>query len=169
MGSIPGLGRSSGEGKGYLLQYSGLENVTPIQSMGSQRSQTRLSHFHFILQMRKLRQNNFPKIIQLVGGEPGFEGRQCECSILAPNHGPSLPTGGGWWSELHRSEAEFRFKQCGLPWLIRELPKGCRHRKEAHGWYLHPWFYWKEKGLTTSVLSEPCLSQSLQIFTPRFL
>ena len=26
LGSIPGLGRSLGEGKGYLLQYSGLEN-----------------------------------------------------------------------------------------------------------------------------------------------
>ena len=26
MGSIPGLGRSPGEGKGYPLQYSGLEN-----------------------------------------------------------------------------------------------------------------------------------------------
>ena len=25
-GSIPGLGRSPGEGNGYLLQYSGLEN-----------------------------------------------------------------------------------------------------------------------------------------------
>ena len=31
-GSIPGLGRSPGEGKGYPLQYSGLE-----KSMGSQR------------------------------------------------------------------------------------------------------------------------------------
>ena len=26
MGSIPGLGRSPGEGKGYPLQYSGLQN-----------------------------------------------------------------------------------------------------------------------------------------------
>ena len=26
LGSIPGLKRSPGEGKGYLLQYSGLEN-----------------------------------------------------------------------------------------------------------------------------------------------
>ena len=26
LGLIPGLGRSPGEGKGYLLQYSGLEN-----------------------------------------------------------------------------------------------------------------------------------------------
>ena len=31
-GSIPGLGRSLGEGNGYPLQYSGLE-----YSMGSQR------------------------------------------------------------------------------------------------------------------------------------
>ena len=36
LGLIPGLGRSSGEGKGYPLQYSGLENSID-QSMGSQR------------------------------------------------------------------------------------------------------------------------------------
>ena len=34
LGSIPGLGRSPGEGKGYPLQYSGLENP---MDMGSQR------------------------------------------------------------------------------------------------------------------------------------
>ena len=28
LGSIPGLERSTGEGKGYPLQYSGLENST---------------------------------------------------------------------------------------------------------------------------------------------
>ena len=33
--SIPGLARSPGEGIGYSLQYSGLENS--IQSMGMQR------------------------------------------------------------------------------------------------------------------------------------
>ena len=32
LGSMPGLGRSPGKGKGYPLQYSGLEN-----SMGSER------------------------------------------------------------------------------------------------------------------------------------
>ena len=38
LGLIPGLGRSPGEGKGYPLQYSGLENPTDyIQFMGSQR------------------------------------------------------------------------------------------------------------------------------------
>ena len=30
LGSIPGLGRSPGEGNGYPLQYSGLEN--PMES-----------------------------------------------------------------------------------------------------------------------------------------
>ena len=35
-GSIPGLWRSPGEGKGYLLQYSGLENSMDC-STGSQR------------------------------------------------------------------------------------------------------------------------------------
>ena len=35
LGLIPGLGRYPGEGKGYPLQYSGLENS--IQSMGFQR------------------------------------------------------------------------------------------------------------------------------------
>ena len=38
LGSIPGLGRSSGEGKCYLLQYSGLENsMGCVQSMELQR------------------------------------------------------------------------------------------------------------------------------------
>ena len=36
LGSIPGLGRSPGEGKGYPVQYSGLENSMD-ESTGSQR------------------------------------------------------------------------------------------------------------------------------------
>ena len=45
-GSIPGLGRSPGEGKGYPLQYSGLENSTGTIH-GVAKSQTWLSNFHF--------------------------------------------------------------------------------------------------------------------------
>ena len=33
LGLIPGLGRSPEEGKGYPLQYSGLENSRTVQSM----------------------------------------------------------------------------------------------------------------------------------------
>ena len=47
LGSIPGSGRSPGEGKGYPLQYSGLENSIDSIVCGVAKSQTRLSDFHF--------------------------------------------------------------------------------------------------------------------------
>ena len=47
LGSIPGLGRSPGERKGYPLQYSGLENSIDCIVHGAAKSQTRLSNFHF--------------------------------------------------------------------------------------------------------------------------
>ena len=47
LGSIPGLGRSPGEGKGYPLQYSGLENSLDYTVHGITKSQTRLIDFHF--------------------------------------------------------------------------------------------------------------------------
>ena len=49
-GSIPGSGRSTGEGIGYPLQYSGLENSMDSIVHGVAGSQTRLSDFHFSLQ-----------------------------------------------------------------------------------------------------------------------
>ena len=49
LGLILGLGKSPGEGKGYPLQYSGLENSVDCKVRGVTKSQTRLSdlHFHF--------------------------------------------------------------------------------------------------------------------------
>ena len=43
LGSTPGLGRSPGEGKGYPLQDSGLENSMDYTVHGVTKSQTRLS------------------------------------------------------------------------------------------------------------------------------
>ena len=45
-GLIPGSGRFPGEGKGYPLQYSGLENAMDCIVHGVAKSQTRLSDFH---------------------------------------------------------------------------------------------------------------------------
>ena len=45
--SIPGLGRSPGEGNSYPLQYSGLENSMDCTVYGLSKSQTGMSHFHF--------------------------------------------------------------------------------------------------------------------------
>ena len=47
LGSIPGLGRSPGEGKRYLLQYSDLENSMDYTVHGVAESRIQLSDFHF--------------------------------------------------------------------------------------------------------------------------
>ena len=47
LGSIPGLGRSPGEGQGFPLQYSGLENSTGCIVHGVAKSWTQLCNFHF--------------------------------------------------------------------------------------------------------------------------
>ena len=54
LSSIPGLGRSPGEGKGYLLQYSGLENSMDCIAHKVANSWTGLSDFHF----------NFPELFR---------------------------------------------------------------------------------------------------------
>ena len=51
LGSISGLERSRGEGKGYPLQYSGLENSMECIVHALAKSQTRLSDCHFSLFM----------------------------------------------------------------------------------------------------------------------
>ena len=47
LGLIPGLEKSLGEGKGYPLQYSGLENSMDCIVHGLAKSWTRLGDFHF--------------------------------------------------------------------------------------------------------------------------
>ena len=47
LGSIPGLGRLPGEGNGYTLQHSCLENSMDCIVHGVSKSQTRRSDFHF--------------------------------------------------------------------------------------------------------------------------
>ena len=48
LGSIPGLGRSPGEGEDYPLEYSGLENSMDCIVHGVTKSQAQLSDFHFL-------------------------------------------------------------------------------------------------------------------------
>ena len=48
LGSIPGLGKSPGEGKGHPVHYSGLENSMDFIVHGVIKSHTRLSDFHII-------------------------------------------------------------------------------------------------------------------------
>ena len=61
LGSIPGLGRSPGEGRGSPLQYSGLENSMDYTVHRVAKSGTRLGnfHFHFIRLGKFLSVSNF--------------------------------------------------------------------------------------------------------------
>ena len=57
LGSIPGLGRSLGKGKGYPLQYSGLENPRNSIVYGVAKSQRQLSDFQFHFHADYIMQN----------------------------------------------------------------------------------------------------------------
>ena len=63
LGSIPALGRSPGEGKGYPLQCSGLENsMACIVVCGVAKSQTRLSDFHFSLSLFNIKSSKINRM-----------------------------------------------------------------------------------------------------------
>ena len=54
LGSIPGLGRSRGEGNGFPLQYSGVENSMDHSPWSHKESNmTEILHFHFSLSLWK--------------------------------------------------------------------------------------------------------------------
>ena len=65
MGSIPGLRISLGEGKGYPLQYSGLENSMDCIVHGVSKSQTRLSDLHFSHSVQKQDQSLCIKFLMM--------------------------------------------------------------------------------------------------------
>ena len=69
LGSIPGLEISPGGGKGYPLQYSGLENSMDCIVPGVTKSQTQLSNFHFT--------HTYMYIHPLTWGKTDTESQQC--------------------------------------------------------------------------------------------
>ena len=54
LGSVPGLGRPPGEGKGYPLQCSGLENSMDCVVRRVAKSLIQLSDFHFHYEYREV-------------------------------------------------------------------------------------------------------------------
>ena len=77
LSSIPGLGRSPGEGKGYPVQYSGLENSMDYIVSGVTKSRTRLRGFHLEERGIEHQRKVSPHIL---------ESRDCICSSLLPQY-----------------------------------------------------------------------------------
>ena len=69
LGSIPGLGRSPGEGKCHPLQYSGLENSMDCIIHGVAKSQTQLSDFHFLFSFKSKEQGIEASFSQRASGD----------------------------------------------------------------------------------------------------
>ena len=72
--SIPGLGRSSGEEKGYSFQYSGLEIPMDYTVHGVAKSRTQLSDFRFTTLLLSVHHSFFYGIATLnnSGGTIGY-------------------------------------------------------------------------------------------------
>ena len=67
LGLIPGLGRFPGEGNGYPLQYSGLENSMNCRVHGVAKSWTRLSNFHFHVNLSSCSSRSMEHIFSAAG------------------------------------------------------------------------------------------------------
>ena len=61
-GSIPGLGRPTGEGIGYPFQHSGLENSMDCRVHRVAKSWTQLSDFHFHLE-EEAKETGYPRLL----------------------------------------------------------------------------------------------------------
>ena len=76
LGSIPGLGKIPREGKGYPLQYSGLENSMDYTIHGVPKSLTGLSDFSsLIAQLVKNQPAKQETPVQFLGQEDSLEKR----------------------------------------------------------------------------------------------
>ena len=101
LGSIPGLGRSPEEGKGYSLQYFGLENAMDCIVHGVAKSRTRLSDFHFpggSVVKNLLANARHPGSIPGSGKSPGEgNGNPFQYSCLE-----NPMDRGAWWATVRR-------------------------------------------------------------------
>ena len=103
---IPGLGRYPGDGKGYPLQYSGLESSMDYTVHGVTKSRTRLSNFHtrglprwLIGQESSCNAGGAREAssIPWLGGSRGeANGNPLQCSCLE-----NVMDRGAWWATVH--------------------------------------------------------------------
>ena len=142
LGSIPGLGRSPGEGKGYSLQYSGLENSMDCV-------------LHVIIKSERMKRRPTP----IFSGFPcGLAGKESAWNVGDPGSIPGLGRfpgeGKGYPLQYSGLENSMDFRYTGEG---KGLPTPVFWPGEFHGLY-HPCGHklW-EKGLDTyfSILGLP--------------
>ena len=107
--SMPGLGRSPGEGKGYPLQYSVLGNSMNSIVHGVKKSQTRLSAFHFRPSLVAELVKNLPAMqqtwVQFLGQEDPWRRKLKPTPVfwLGESHGERSLAGSSPWGRKSRT------------------------------------------------------------------
>ena len=111
LGSISGLGSSPGEGKGYPLQYSSLENSMDCILHRVAKSRTRLSDFH---------KANIPKYLAIsnvyLGFPGGSDGKESTCNEGHLGSIPELGRAPGEGKGYHSSILAWR-----IPWTVQSI------------------------------------------------
>ena len=160
LGSIPGLGRSPGEGKGYPLQYSGLENSMDCIVHGVTTDRTQLSDFHF-------------SSLSHFSSESPMSWEPSQSQIYwypAKSHIEGLDT------VINESEENGFLFECKISrirclicslWNMQRDPCGDqRHQRLAEGHAVQEW--WGPIPLWFPILSQSCFhSQLLPLFACR--
>ena len=110
---IPGLGRSLGEGKGYPVQYSGLENCMDCIVHGLAKNWAKLSDFHFHMSTAWLDSCSLDLTVDSLAG-----------FLFIGSH--SFPS--------HSSEALLFVESQGCSESHRQFKKKERKGKSCHAW-----------------------------------
>ena len=135
LGSIPGLGRSSGEEKGYPLQYSGPENSMDCTVHGVTKSQTWLTkHRTLPTKVRLVKAMVFPVVMYGYMGFPDSSvGKESTCTAeysgLTPGSGRSAGEGKGYplqYSGLKNSKGVAKSQT-----QLNDLPFHCMYGCES--------------------------------------
>ena len=108
--SIPGLGRSPGEGKGYPLQCSGLENSMDCIVHVVAKSRTRLSDFHF------QRRQWHPTSVLLLGNP--LDGGAWKAAVHGVTEGRTQLSDFTFTFHFHALEKEMATHSSVLAWRI---------------------------------------------------
>ena len=113
LGLIPGLGRSPGEGNGYPLQYSALENFMDCIVHGVLKSWRRLSDFYTHRQA-------------WAGQRTGNSREHSDCLILSPTgQTPPFPPFLEYWlSTCCKSDTVLDFGDTSLPGALLAVSGG---------------------------------------------
>ena len=140
-GSIPGFRRFPGEGKGYPLQYSGLENSMDCITHGDAKSWTWLSDFHSHIHIHV-----YEATWSFLGSSDGKESA-CTAGDLGsiPGSGRSPREGNEWqihssilawrilWSEEPGTEESIGSQRAGHDWVTNTFKR--KQERNLNQWH----------------------------------